>query len=63
MSPNTIPTDASSATTASSSAPRAPYVPPSLESIGSWSALTMQGSGGVGLIKNPLISRLVDHVG
>jgi hypothetical protein len=63
VSPNTTPTGVPSATSASTAAPRAPYVPPTLESLGSWSALTMQGSGGVGFISNPLISRIVDGVG
>jgi hypothetical protein len=50
VSPNTTPTSASSASNASPPASRAPYVPPTLESLGSWSTLTMVLTGGGGFV-------------
>lgn len=61
MSPNATP--AAVAPQATPVAPRASYEPPTLEALGSWSALTMQGTGGIGgFIDNPIISRIVGHV-
>jgi hypothetical protein len=53
---STAPLPESNAPTAT---PRAPYVSPTLEPLGSWSALTMQLTGGGGFIQNPIISRIV----
>ena len=65
MSPNAIPNAEPCGTTPA--APRAPYVPPTLEALGSWSALTMQtGGGGLGggggFVQNPIISRILRGV-
>ena len=48
-------------------APRAPYVPPTLESLGSWSAITMQSGGGGlggggGFVSNPVVSAILRGV-
>jgi len=57
VSSNSSPIAPQSATPAT---PRAPYVAPTLEPLGSWSALTMVGSGGVGgFVQNPIVTKIV----
>lgn len=56
MSSNTT----TAASSAPSTTPRAPYVAPTLEPLGSWSALTMQGGGSGGGFIDP--TRIVRKV-